>query len=132
MHTPAENMKLSTEEGEALIARGHQRNVRADDAGMVERVVRMYCWVACALQEATWSVKRLRDMLFGSGHTPKTLPASAGSPSARDGLGQGAGEWVPGVEAAEYAGEPGPCESAVVPQSTGGHRAGTGRLGADA
>lgn len=127
-------MKLSTEEGEALIARVHQSNLSADDASMVERVVRMYFWVAFALQEAKWSVKRLRDMLFGSGRsrTPKMPPASAGSPASRDVLGQDEGEGVPAAEAAECAGESGPLESAAVPPPTGGHRVGTGRLGADA
>lgn len=132
MNKPAENVKLSTAEGEALIARVHQSNLSAEDAGMVERVVRMYFWVAFALQEAKWSVKRLRDVLFGSGRTPKTPRASAESPASSDVLGQGEGALVPVAEAAECAGELGPVESAAVPPPKGGHRAGTGRLGADA
>jgi len=138
VNKPAENVRLSAAEGEALIVRVHQSNLSADDAGVVERVIRMYFWVAFALQEAKLSVKRLRDALFGSGRTPKTPPASEGSPSSSDGLGQGEGqlapvaEAAPGLEAAECAGGPGPSESEAVPQPTGGHRAGTGRLGADA
>ena len=132
MNTPAEHVTLSTAEGEALIARVHQSNLSADDAGMVERVVRMYFWVAWALQEAKLSVKRLRAALFGAGRTPKTPAASPGSPASREGRGQGDGALVPVTEAAECAGEPGSAESPAVPPPTGGHRAGTGRLGADA
>jgi hypothetical protein len=132
VNNPAENVTLSTAEGEALIVRVHQSNLSADDAGMVERVVRMYFWVAFALQEAKRSVKWLRDVLFGAGRTPKTPPAAEGSPALSDGLGQGESALVPVVEAAECAGESEPSESAVVPQPKGGHRMGTGRLGADA
>ena len=138
MNKPAENVTLSAEEGEALIARVHQSNLRADDAGVVERVIRMYFWVAFALQEAKLSVKRLRDVLFGSGRKPKTPPASEVSPSSSDVLGQGEGELAPiaeaspGLEAAGCAGGPGTSESEASPKPKGGHRAGTGRLGADA
>jgi transposase len=130
VNTPTDNVTLSTAEGEALIARVHQSNLSADDAGMVERVVRLYFWVAFALQEAKLSVKRLRDALFGAGRPPKTPPASQESPASRDVLGQG--EVVSDAEAAECAGAPGPSESEAVPQPKGGHRVGTGRLGAAA
>jgi len=132
MKTPTENVKLRTEEGEALIARVHQRNGRADDAGRVEPVVRRYCWVAWALQEAKRSVQRLRAALCGSGRTSKTPSASTGSPASREGRGQDEGALVPVTEAAACAGEPGSAESTAVPQPTGGHRAGTGRLRAAA
>ena len=132
MHTSAEHVTLRTEEGEALIARVHQRNGRADDAGRVEPVVRRYCWVAWALQEAKRSVQRLRAALCGSGRTSKTPSASTGSPASREGGGQDAGALVPVTEAAACAGEPGSAESTAVPQPTGGHRAGTGRLRAAA
>ena len=132
MNKPTENVTLNTAEGEALIVRVQQSNLSADDAGTVERVVRMYFWVAFALQEAKLSVKRLRDVLFGAGRPPKTPPASEGAPASRDDLGQGESALVPVAEAAECAGEPEPSESAAVPPLKGGHRAGTGRLGADA
>ncbi len=138
LNKPAENVTLSAEEGEALIARVHQSNLSADDAGVVERVIRMYFWVAFALQEAKLSVKRLRDLLFGSGRKPKTPPASEVSPSSSDVLSQGEGELTPvaeaspGREAAGCAGGPGASESEASPKPKGGHRAGTGRLEADA
>jgi hypothetical protein len=59
---PAEHITLSVAEGEALIARVHQSNLGAADAGGVEWVIRMYFWVAFALQEAKLSVKRLRHI----------------------------------------------------------------------
>jgi len=138
VNQPAENVTRRAEEGEALIARVHQRNWRADDAGGVARVIRMYFWVAGALQEAQWSVKRLRDVLCGAGRTPKTPPASEVSPSSSEVLGQGEGELVPGaaaspgLEAAGCAGGPGTSKSAASPRPTGGHRPGPGRLGAEA
>jgi hypothetical protein len=49
---------LSAEAGEALIARVRQSNLSADDAGVVERVIRMYFWVVFALQEAKLSAQR--------------------------------------------------------------------------
>ncbi len=41
MKKPAQNVTLSTEEGEALIARVHLSNLPHADAGRVERVIRM-------------------------------------------------------------------------------------------
>lgn len=140
MNKPAENVRLSAEEGEALIVRVHQSNLSADDASAVEWMIRMYFWVAFALQEAKLSVKRLRDVLFGSRRTPKTPLESEASASSSDELvqGEGEGEFAPvaeaspGFEAAGCAGGAGTCESEASPKPKGGHRAGTGRLGADA
>jgi len=137
---PAQNVTLSAAAGEALIARVHQSSLCAEDAGVVEQVIRMYFWVVFALQEAKLSVKRLRNVLFGPGRTSKTLPESEASLAASEPLGQGEGgsapapvaEVSPGLEAA--GGETGlaTSEGAASPKPTGGHRQGTGRLGADA
>ena len=45
-------MTLSADEGEALIARVHQSNLGADDAGVVEWVIRLYFWVALTFGSA--------------------------------------------------------------------------------
>ena len=134
MKKPAQNVTLSAAEGEALIARVHQSNVSADDAGVVEQVIRMYFWVAFALQEAKLSVKRLRDVLFGPGRQPKTPPESEASAMSSDALdeGEGGAEVAPGVEAAGCEAGPEASEGEASPKPTGGHRQGTGRLGADA
>ena len=62
-----DTISLSAEDGEALIARVHQSNLSREDAGIVERVIRMYFWVVFCLQEAKRSVKCLRTLLFGKG-----------------------------------------------------------------
>jgi len=137
---PGDNVTLSAEEGEALITRVHLSNLAQADARVVEQVIRLYFWVAFALQEAKLSVKRLRNLFFGSGRTPKTPPESAASAASSDGLGEDAagGEVVPVAEASPGfeagRGEAGPTasESEASPKSRGGHRLGTGRLGADA
>ena len=140
MHKPAENVTLSAAEGEALIARVHRSNLAPADAGVVEHIIRMYFWVAFALQEAKLSVKRLRDLLFGPSRTPKTPPESAASAPSRAAPGEGAGggkgsavaEAALGFEAAGCTEGSGTSEGEALPKPTGGHRRGTGRLGADA
>jgi transposase len=139
LHKPAENVTLSAEEGEALIARVHRSNLAQADAGVVEHIIRMYFWVAFALQEAKLSVKRLRDLLFGPSRPPKTPPESEASATSSDAPGEGEGgdegaavsEAAPGFEAAGCEAGSGTSEGEALPKPTGGHRPGTGRLGAD-
>ena len=114
----------------ATLAKRHGR-----DQAIVVQVIRLYFWVAFALQEAKLRVKRLRNFFFGSGRPPKTPPAAAAS--QRRGEDAAGGEVVPRAEASpgfEAAGdEAGPETSAgeASPKPKGGHRQGTGRLGAD-
>ena len=137
---PVDNVTLRAEEGEALIARVHLSNLAQADARVVEQIIRLYCWVAFALQEATRRVKRLRNVFFGSGRKPKTPPESAASVPSSNGLGEDAtggdgvsvAEASPGFEAAGGAADPTASESEALPPPRGGHRLGTGRLGADA
>jgi len=136
---PAENVTLSAEAGEALIARVHLSNLAQADAGVVEQIIRMYFWVAFALQEAKLSMKRLRDLLFGPGRKPKKPPESEASATSSDALDEGEGgaevapvvEVAPGFEAAGCEAGPEASEGEASPKPTGGHRQGTGRLGAD-
>src|SRR5574341_638441 len=137
---PADKATLSAEEGEALIARVHQSNLGAEDARIVEWVIRMYFWVALTLQEAKLSVRRLHNLFFGRGREAKGPPAPASSSPSSETLGEGAGggEAAPGEE--DAAGTlavvcdegTGASRSEAPPKATGGHRSGTGRLGADA
>src|SRR5437870_1522188 len=100
----------------------------------------MYFWLVFALQEAKLSVKRLRNLLFGSRAQLKGRPASEGEATSSEAPGQAAGEEeaVPGAEVAprlETTGREagsGASESEGKPKPPGGHRAGTGRLGAEA
>jgi len=137
---PTDTVTLSADEGEALIARVHQSNLRAEDAQVVEWVIRMYFWVALTLQEAKLSVKRLRTIFFGRGSKSKTPLGPQPSSSSSEALGKGAegGEPAP-VEAHAASGEAvvdderaGTVQSEAPCKATGGHRPGTGRLGSDA
>ena len=67
---PGDNLTLSAEDGEALIARVHLSNLPRADAERVEGVIRMYFYVVFALQEAKLSAKRLRSLLFGKRPEP--------------------------------------------------------------
>jgi len=137
---PVDTVTLSAEEGEARIARVHQSNLGADDARVVEWVIRRYFWVAFALREAKRSVKRLRDVFFGPGRNAKAPPEpEAAAPSSElRGDGEGGGESAPveedaaGVEVG--GGDEGEeaSQSEASPKAKGGHRPGTGRLGAEA
>jgi transposase len=135
----ADHVTLSAEEGEALIARVHQSNLGAEDAGVVEWVIRMYCFVALALQEANLSVKRLRAVFFGRSRKAKTSSESEAAAPSRETLDEGedGGESAPveehvaGVAVVGCDEGAGASQREAVPKAQGGHRPGTGRLGAD-
>src|SRR6266849_648834 len=137
---PAQNVTLSADDGEALIARVHLSNLPRADAGMVEQVIRMYFWVAFALQEAKLSVKRLRDVLFGPRRTPAEPPESAPSTTSSAPLGAAedggepasVDEVAPSAAAAGGAAALDASQGEAKPKPQGGHRVGTGRLGAEA
>src|SRR5438128_901770 len=137
---PVDTVTLSADEGEALITRVHQSNLGAEDAGIVEWMIRMYFWVAFALQEAKLGVQRLRNMFFGRDRKAERPPKpQSSSPSSEAlGEGEGGGESAPveedaaGVEAVVCDKEAGASRSEAPPKATGGHRPGTGRLGAEA
>jgi transposase len=135
---PPPSVTLSSAEAEALIARVHRSNLAPADAGVVEQVFRLYLWVAVAIQKTTFNMKQLRSLLFGPGRTPKEPPESEASASSSDRLGQGEGGGGPAPvdeaafdsEAAVGEADPRPSESPL--KAKGGHRKGTGRLGAAA
>jgi transposase len=137
---PAGTITLSSEEGEGLIAQVHQSNLPAAVAGKVEQIIRMYFWVVFALQEAKLSVKRLRNLLFGSRAQPKDRPASEVEAPSSEAPRQAAGaeeaatveEVAPCLETTGCEAGSGASENEAKPKPKGGHRAGTGRLGADA
>ncbi len=140
MQKPADTVTLSADEGEALIARVHQSNLGADDARVVEWVIRLYFWIAWALQEAKLSVKRLRAVFFGSGRKAKAppVPEASALSSERRAEGPDGGASAP-VEEDAASGvarggdeRAGGAQSEASPQPQGGHRPGTGRLGAEA
>src|SRR2546425_12256643 len=104
---PADTVTLSADEGEALITRVHQSNLGAEDAGIVEWMIRRYFWVAFALQEAKLGVQRLRNMFFGWDRKAERPPKPQSSSPSSEALGEGEG----GGESAAVEGEAGAGEA---------------------
>src|SRR5438105_8007058 len=75
---PPEEVKLSREDGEALIERVKASNLASDDQGLVVKLIEVYFWLTLALQETKLSLKRLNVVLFGEGRK-KPKPAAGGS-----------------------------------------------------
>ena len=140
LNKPPEHVPLSAEAGEVLIGRVHASGLGPRDCQVVELVIRAYCWVGCALQEATRRVQRRRRLLCGQGPKPEKPPAPEASSTSSDAVGQdeGGGELAPidqetpGLEVAGGAEGAERCTAEASPQPKGGHRSGLGRLGADA
>src|SRR5512143_200658 len=78
MKAPPEDVKLSREDGEALIARIRASSLADDDQGLLIKLIRLYFWFTFALSETTISLKRLKRALFGGGKPPPSPPASSG------------------------------------------------------
>ena len=110
------------------MARVHQR-----------QVFRLYLWVAFAIQKATFNMKQLRQLLFGPGREVKESPESEASSSLGEGSGQAEGSPSPSpvdeasldAEVAQ-SGDGASTSEVEVSKVKGGHRKGTGRLGAAA
>jgi hypothetical protein len=141
VHKPVDTLTLSAEAGEALIARVYRSDLPRADAATVEWVIRMYFHVVLALQEAKLSVKRLRSLLFGTPAAPAPLPAASRAPRQPDDAEASAcaiEEQHPELAADAETDAPAhhvPPVAAQTPEQTkpkGGHRPGTGRLGAAA
>ena len=138
MHTSPEHVTLSAEEGEALIGRVHASGLCPRDCQVVEQVIRAYFWVVFALQEAKLSVQRLRRLLFGKGPKPAKPPAPETLSTSSDTVGKDAGggalapieQETPGFKVAGSEEGSERCDAEGSPKPPGGHRAGTGRLGA--
>ena len=137
MKKPAEDVNLSRDEVERLLADVHQSNLPTSVAGRLEEIVRTCLWLVFALQETKMTLKRLRRLLFG-----KHLKASPG-PQASSESSQAGGEETSAygvletdaVRSAVTVGEASPEEPSQSPERAtpkGGHRSGTGRLGAAA
>ena len=51
MKTPPEDVKLSREDGEALIARIQANSLTGDDQRLLVKLIRLYFWFTLALSE---------------------------------------------------------------------------------
>jgi transposase len=135
---PADNVTLSSEEIESLMAQMHQSNLPASVVRRLEQIMRTCLCLVFALQETKITVSRLRRLLFGKhdkGSAPDPQEAFAPPGSGGD------DETHVGAVCPADAGDGAVSGSGVVPvpspsqergQPKGGHRLGTGRLGAEA
>ena len=80
-----EDVQLSREDGEALLARLAANTLTADDRRVLGKVLTSYFWLLFALREAKLSLKRIKVLVFGEKpKSPKPPPAggAAGDGSA--------------------------------------------------
>jgi transposase len=76
-----EDVQLSREEGEALLARLEANTLTADDRRVLGKVLTAYFWLLFALREAKLSLKRIKALVFGEKPKPPKPPSSDGTPS---------------------------------------------------
>ena len=119
-----EEVQLSREDGEALRTRLAGDALTADDRRVLDQVLQWYFWLLFALQEATFSLKRLRVMLFGAKPKQRQEPSASGSSDGGGGAGDG--------EAASTVARASTAEDHRSQRAAGGHRPGHGRQGAAA
>jgi transposase len=119
-----DKVQLSRADGEALRTRLAGDALTAADRHVLDQVLQWYFWLLFALQEATFSLKRLRVMLFGD--PPKQRQSSSSSGSSDGGGGAADGGAASTVARASTA------EDHRSQRAAGGHRPGHGRQGAAA
>ena len=130
MQRPHDELHLSPVEGDALIERLEHNALSMEDRCVLVQVVRWLFWLLFVVQEAKLSLKRLRAVLFGHGTKAATSHAPEVSSSSGELVDEGAGS---GERRAREAEAPrGASNTATLLKPQGGHRPGTGRLGADA
>jgi transposase len=78
-------VQLSREDGEALRTRLAGDALTADDRRVLDHVLQWYFWLLFALQEATFSLKRLRGLLFGEKSKKRQDPPPDMSSDSSDG-----------------------------------------------
>jgi transposase len=121
-----EQMQLSHADGEALRTRLAGDALTADDRRVLDQVLQWYFWLLFALQEATFSLKRLRAMLFGEKPNKRKTSPPPGA-SADVGGGPGGTDSDPAHAVAEAT----QATEAERPPSAGKRRPGHGRQGAE-
>jgi len=76
-----EDVRLSREEGEALIERIERNTLSAEDRQLLVKVLTFYFWLLFALREAKLSLKRIKALVFGEKPKPPKPPSADGTPS---------------------------------------------------
>ena len=125
-----ESFTLSTEEGEAILGRLAIYAPTRSDCEILMLVVRWYFWLMYALQETQLTLSRLRRLLFGKVLKPSSTSEDASTPHV-GGSGEPPADAGEGGAMADEA-PPQDSQSQNQGKPKGGHRPGTGRLGADA
>jgi hypothetical protein len=82
-----EDVELSREEGEAVLARLEANTLTAEDRQVLGKVLTFYFWLLFALREAKLSLKRIKALVFGEKPKPPKLPSSDEAPSGGSGGG---------------------------------------------
>lgn len=119
-----EDVRLSREEGEALLARLESNTLTDEDRQVLGKVLTFYFWLLFALGEAKLSLKRLKRLVFGEKPKKRESPSSGGTPSGEGGVG--------GTEAKTGASPGGLDTTSAVPGEEKKPRSpGHGRQGAD-
>ena len=86
MKSPPDDVKLSREDGDALIARLQANTVTSDDRQLLVKLIQLYFWFTFALSETKISLKRLKRALFGGGKPPPPSPPTGdGASGGADG-----------------------------------------------
>jgi transposase len=116
-----EDVQLSREEGEALLARLETNTLTAEDRRVLGKVLTFYFWLLFALREAKLSLKRVKALVFGEKPKKPKPPAPGGTAGGGSGGGsetqtRGSHGMQPSAAAASAAEKP--------------HRPGHGRQGA--
>jgi len=130
-------VQQSLEEVQALLAHLETASWVEEDWGMLQRVLRSYARLLGTLFEAQMTLKRLQALLCGTRRRRRTSSASAASADAvgrGEEAGKGAGgggNEASGADAGVALDEAGSAAAGHAPRS-GGHRPGSGRLGAEA
>jgi len=82
-----EDVQLSREDGEALLARLEANALTANDRRVLGKVLTSYFWLLFALREAKLSLKRIKALVFGEKSKKPKPPSSDGTPSGGSGGG---------------------------------------------
>ena len=82
-----EDVQLSREDGEALLARLEANTLTADDRRVLGKVLTSYFWLLFALREAKLSLKRIKALVFGEKPKPPKPPAAGGAAGGGGGNG---------------------------------------------
>jgi transposase len=139
MKAPPDDVKLSREEGQALIERLQANTLTGEDRGLLVKLIQLYFWFTFALRETKISLGRLKRALFGESQRPPPpstggearAGADAGSTAAAGDATPAAGDATPAAGSAASVEDPAgvPPEPAPAPPA---RRPGHGRRGADA